>query len=204
MFDERPRESGEESDDRLLQAARDGDGQAFAALSGRYCGLVRQKIYRILRHREDTEDALQDTLLKAFHHLDQFQGSSRFSTWLTKIAINSAFMLLRKRRKRVETSFDRVGDEDSGREVWDFPDPVPDPEHLYARRQKKDLLRGAVRRLPENFRSIVNHYHGKERTLKETAEALGISLPAAKSRLLRARIALRSSLEKRNLSTADA
>ena len=204
IFDGRRWKSSEATDDHLLHAARAGDGQAFAELSGRYCGLVRQKIYRILRHREDTEDVLQDTLLKAFNHLDQFQGSSRFSTWLTKIAINSAFMLLRKRRIRVETSYDRVGDENSGWEVWDFPDPAPDPEHLYAKQQRHELLRGAVRRLPESFRHIVNHYHGQERSLRETAEALGISVPAAKSRLLRARITLRSSLKKTNLAIADA
>jgi RNA polymerase sigma-70 factor, ECF subfamily len=201
-FDDWRWESSEESDDHLLQAARAGDGQAFAALSGRYCGLVRKKIYRILGHREDTEDVLQDTLLKAFNHLDQFQGSSRFSTWLTKIGINSAFMLLRKRKIRVETSYDRGGDESPGWEVWDFPDPAPDPEHLYAKQQKHELLRGAVRRLPGKFRHIVDHYHGQERSLQETAEALGISMPAAKSRLLRARITLRRSLKKANLSIA--
>jgi RNA polymerase sigma-70 factor, ECF subfamily len=203
-FDDWRWKSSEESDDQLLQAARAGDGQAFAALSGRYCGLVRQKIYRILGHREDTEDVLQDTLLKAFNHLDQFQGSSRFSTWLTKIGINSAFMLLRKRRIRLETSYDRVGDENPGWEVWNFPDPAPNPEHLYAKQQTHELLRGAVRRLPERFRHIVNHYHGQERSIREIAGALGISEPAAKSRLLRARITLRSSLKKTNLSIADA
>jgi len=204
LFDDWRWQSSEESDDQLLQAARAGDGQAFAALSGRYCGLVRQKIYKILHHREDTEDVLQDTLLKAFNHLDQFQGSSRFSTWLTKIGINSAFMLLRKRRIRVESSYDRVGDENSGWEIWDFPDPAPDPEHLYAKRQRHDLLRGAVGRLPENVRYIVNHYHGQERSLRETADALGISVSAAKSRLLRARITLRSSLKRTNRSVLDA
>jgi len=204
VFDDLRRKSNEESDDQLLQAAKGGDGHAFAALSGRYCGLARKKIYSILRHREDTEDVLQETLLKAFNHLNQFQGSSRFSTWLTRIAINSAFMLLRKRRIRVETSYDRAGDESSEWEVWEFPDPAPDPEHLYAKQQKQELLQGAVRRLPEKFRHIVNHYHGQERSLRETAEALGISVPAAKSRLMRARITLRSSLKKKNLSIADA
>jgi RNA polymerase sigma-70 factor, ECF subfamily len=203
VFDDWRWESSEKSDDQLLKAAKAGDGQAFAALTGRYCALVRHKIYRILRHQEDTEDVLQDTLLKAFNHLDQFQGSSRFSTWLTKIAINSALMLLRKKKIRVETSYDRVGDETSGWEAWDFPDPTPDPEHLYAKQQSHELLRGAVRRLPETFRHIVNHYHGQECSLQETAEALGISVPAAKSRLLRARITLRSSLKKTNLSIAD-
>lgn len=204
LFDDWRWKSSEESDDQLLEAAKAGDGQAFTALSGRYCTLARQKIYGILRHREDTEDVLQDTLLKAFNHLNQFQGSSRFSTWFTRIAINSAFMLLRKRRIRVETSCDRVGEENSGWEVWDFPDPAPDPEHLYAKQQKHKLLRGAVRRLPETFRHVVNQYHGQERSLQETAEALGISVPAAKSRLMRARIKLRSSLKKKNLSIGDA
>jgi RNA polymerase sigma-70 factor (ECF subfamily) len=200
VFDDWQWKSSKQSDDQLLQAARAGDGLAFEALSGRYCTLARQKIYGILHHREDTEDVMQDTLLKAFNHLNQFQGSSRFSTWFTRIAINSAIMLLRKRRIRAETSYDKVGDENSGWDVWDFPDPAPDPEHLYAKQQKHELLRGAVRRLPETLRHVVNHYHGQERSLQETAEALGISVPAAKSRLLRARITLRSSLkEKKSL-----
>ena len=204
VFDDWQWKSSEESDDQLLQAARAGDGQAFTALSGRYCSLARQKIFRILRHREDTEDVLQDTLLKAFNHLSQFQGSSRFSTWLISIAINSALMLLRKRRIHVETSYDSVGNEHSGWEVRDFPDSAPDAEHLYAQQQKHELLRGAMRRLPETFRDVVNHYYGQERSLQETAEALGISLPAAKSRLLRARSTLRSSLKKKKISIADA
>lgn len=204
VFDDLQCRSSEESDDQLLHAARAGDGHAFAALSGRYCSFVRQKIYNILRHREDTEDVLQDTLLKAFNHLNQFQGSSLFSTWLTRIAINSAFMLLRKRRIRVETSYDRVGNENSEWELWDFPDRAPDPEHFYAKQQKHELLRGAMRRLPETFRDVVNHYYGQERSLQETAEALGISVPATKSRLLRARMTLRSSLKKKKISIAGA
>ena len=204
VLDDLQPKSSEESDDQLLKAAKTGDGHAFAALCGRYCSLVRKKIYSILRHREDTEDVLQDTLLKAFNHLNQFQGSSRFSTWLTRIAINSALMLLRKRRIRVETSYDRVGNEDSEWEVWDFPDRAPDPEHFYAKQQEHELLRGAVRRLPETFRHVVNHYHGQEQSLQETAEALGISVPAAKSRLMRARITLRSSIKKKKISIAAA
>lgn len=202
-FDDWQWKSSEESDDQLLQAARAGDGQAFTALSGRYCSRARQKIFKILRHREDTEDVLQDTLLKAFNHLNQFQGSSRFSTWLTSIAINSALMLLRKRRIRVEISYDGVGSEDSGWKVRDFPDPAPDAEHLCAKQQKHELLRGAMRRLPETFRDVVDHYYGQERSLQETAEALGISVPAAKSRLLRARITLRSSIKRKKISIAD-
>jgi len=199
----RQRNLRDATDDQLIEAAKAGDGQAFAELSGRYAGLVRQKIYGILRHREDTEDALQDTLLRAFNHLNQFRQTSSFSTWFTRIGINSAFMLLRRRRVRVETSYDRVPDESAGWEVWDFPDPSPDPEHIYAKRQKDDLLRSAVRRLPVRFRSIVDHYHTQDFSLKETAEAHGITVSAAKSRLLRARITLRSSLAKTHLSVAD-
>ena len=203
-LDELRCELREESDDQLIQAARAGCGQAFAALIGRYCSMVRKTIYRILRHQEDTEDVLQDTLLKAFNRLDQFRGSSSFSTWLTRIAINSSLMLLRKKKVRVEASYDWPNDENSGWKIWDFPDPALDPENLYARQQKNDLLRSAVQRLPESFRTIVSHYHGQECTLQETAEAHSISVAAAKSRLLRARIRLRSSLERKNLSIADA
>ena len=88
----------------LTLAARSGNGSAFVELSRRHSKRIQLRIYRILGNWEDTEDALQDSLLKAFMHLDQFRGTCNFSTWLTKIAINSALMVLRKRKAHPETS----------------------------------------------------------------------------------------------------
>src|SRR3984957_8232176 len=93
----------EVSDDDLVTAAQRGDQKAFVELCGRYSTLTKKKIFMIVRNHEDAEDALQDTLLRAYTHLSTFRRSCKFSTWLTTIAVNSALMILPKRRVRRET-----------------------------------------------------------------------------------------------------
>jgi RNA polymerase sigma-70 factor (ECF subfamily) len=88
------------SDDDLITAAQRGDQQAFVELCGRHSTVTRNKIFRIVRNHEDAEDALQDTLLRAYTHLTSFRRSCKFSTWLTIIGVNSALMIMRKRRVR--------------------------------------------------------------------------------------------------------
>jgi hypothetical protein len=97
------------SENQLLEAARTSDGQAFAELSRRCADLVHNMVFSILRNQKDTEDAIQDALLRAYTRLRQFRGSCRSSTWLTTIAVNSALMLVRKRRPQVVASFDQWG-----------------------------------------------------------------------------------------------
>ena len=194
---------GHASDEQLLAAAKSGDGQAFAELSGRSAASVHKRVFSILRNREDAEDALQDALFKAYTHLGQFRGSCRFSSWLTRIAINSALMQLRKRRSLCEVSFNQRGDDDQTWEVWESPDPSPNAEQVYARRQTNDLLSHAVEGLPSCYRSIVNQYHEQECSVEEAAHTLGITVAAAKSRLQRARHTMRSALEKKRISMAD-
>jgi RNA polymerase sigma factor (sigma-70 family) len=189
---------------QLLAAARSLDGRAFGELSARYAVSVHKRVYRILRNREDTEDVVQEALFKAYAHLGEFRGSCAFSTWLTKIAINSALMLLRKRRAHSEVSFDQTGEDDETWGVWEFPDPYPDAEQVYAKRQTIDVLSRAVKRLPESYRSVIELYHAQEQSLQESAETLGITVSAAKSRLLRARHTVRSILERGRVSMADA
>jgi RNA polymerase sigma-70 factor (ECF subfamily) len=191
-------------EEQLLAAARSSDGRAFGELSARYAVSVHKRVYRILRNREDTEDVVQEALFKAYAHLGQFRGSCAFSTWLTKIAINSALMLLRKRRSHTEVSFDQTGEDDEIWGVWEFPDPCPDAEQVYAKRQTVDVLSRAVKRLPANYRSVIELYHAQEQSLQESAETLGITVSAAKSRLLRARHTVRSILERGRVSMADA
>jgi len=179
------------TDEELLWAARAGNDDAFVELSGRYSTFVRSKIYQILRNREDAEDALQEAILRAFSRLDQFRGSSRFSTWFIRIAINQALMLLRKRRISAEISYDMIGEPRAGRDIWELADHAPSPEMIYVKTEVEERLQGAVQRLPTSFRSIVDLFHGEDYSMQETAEALGISLAAAKSRLMRARLTLR-------------
>lgn len=183
------------SDDQLLFQAKSGDQQAFSELCRRYKGLLKQRIFRIVRHREDSEDVLQETFLSAYLHLNSFRGTCRFSTWVTKIGINASIMLLRKRRKSLNTTSELVTDDGWRFETWEFRDPQPDPEQCYIANQTLLALRNAIQRLPPRFRGVMDLHYGKEHRLKDTAETLGITETAAKARALRGRRMLRRSLK---------
>jgi RNA polymerase sigma-70 factor (ECF subfamily) len=185
----------EVSDDDLITAAQRGDQQAFVELCGRHSSITRTKIFSIVRNHEDAEDALQDTLLRAYTHLTTFRRSCRFSTWLTAIGVNSALMILRKRRLRRETSATRSTVDTETVELQEFVDRSPGPEAIYLRQHAVLLIRREVEKLSPSLRSVVNHYYGSDCSLKEAAKAQKISLAAAKSRLGRGRVKLRSSLE---------
>lgn len=182
------------SDEQLLQAARDSDRHAFGELSSRYAKSIRKTVARIVRNDADADDVVQEALVKAYIHLKNFRGTCSFSSWLTRIAINLSLMLLRRRRTRSEVPFDPQGDEDRTWEIRDFPDPSPNPEQIYAKDQMRELLTRTVTRLPQASRRIMTQYHYHERPLKDIAETVGISVPATKSRLLRARLAMRAAL----------
>src|SRR5579871_2039234 len=94
------------ANERLVAAALDGDYRAFSALCDLHSAHLLRTIYRITRNREDAEDALQDTLMRAFLHMRSFDGRAQFVTWMTRIAINSALMILRKRRRHLMISID--------------------------------------------------------------------------------------------------
>jgi RNA polymerase sigma-70 factor (ECF subfamily) len=182
------------TDELLTLAARSGNRPAFVELSRRHSKKIQLHVYRILGNWEDAEDVVQESLLKAFKHLDQFRGACSFSSWLTRIAINSALMLLRKRRVRLETSCGRTAYPTETSESWEFPDHAPSPERLCAGRETEELLRGAILRLPWCYRAVFELYHVKECSTNEIAQALGISVCATKARLSRARTTLRASL----------
>jgi RNA polymerase sigma-70 factor (ECF subfamily) len=180
----------------LLQAARSGDDQAFVELCRRHSASAKRRIYNIVKNQEDTEDALQETLLRAYLHLSGFRGGCKFGTWMTTIAINTALMFLRKRKTRSEMHVDLACD-DAGMGVsLDHPDPSLNPEQHLARRETIHFVRKAVQRLRPGFRIAMNKHYGNQCPLSETAEALGISVAATKSRLLRGRLELRTSLRK--------
>ena len=190
------------SEDQLIWAARAGSAEAFIELTGRYSALVRSRLRRMLRSPEDAEDVLQETLLKAYVRLHQFRGTASFSTWFTKIAINQGLMLLRKKWRRLEFSCD-MHDPRADRDPWEFRDQAPNPEEIYVSEERQERLRHATERLPEGFRIMVDLFHKKEYSLQETADALGVSVAAAKSRLMRARATMRR-LCKVNLPKSDA
>ena len=191
------------SDDELLAAARNSDGRAFAELYGRHAGSIKKTIFRILRNHEDTEDALQDAVYKAYMHLCCFRGACAFSTWLTRIAMNSALMMMRKKRLRCELACVRQTDEVQGWGVWEIPDQSLNAERAYAREEAFRSLSVAIEQLPPHYRKIFEQFHGTEKSLEEAASKLGIKVSTAKSRLVRARLRIRSCLEKRRISIGD-
>jgi RNA polymerase sigma-70 factor (ECF subfamily) len=190
----------EVSDDDLITAAQRGDQMAFVELCRRHSTVTKKKIFKIVQNQEDSEDALQDTLLRAFKHLTSFRRSCKFSTWLTAIGVNSALMIMRKRRTRRET-YTSMSNLDTGTvELHEPIDRSPGPEGIYLKQQAILLVRREVQKLRPNLRSVVSHYYESECSLEETAIAQGISFAAAKSRLLRGRVRLRSSLARYGIS----
>lgn len=178
----------------LVSQAQQGGVEAFTELVTRYEG----NIYRLARHitqnPEDAEDVLQETFLKAYEHLRDFQGNSKFYTWLVRIAVNQSLMKLRKRKSDASVSLDDpydTGEESLTREiaVWD-----PNPEQTYSREEIRAILEKAVEALPPTFRAVFALRDIEELSTEETAALLNLSIPAVKSRLLRARLRLREKL----------
>lgn len=186
------------SDEFLVETARSGHGGAFNELRARHSGRILRTTYQITRSQEDAEDALQDTFLRVFTHLDRFEGRAKFSTWLTRIAINSSFMILRKRRGCREIPMEVYSDEVKSSRTWEPRNPCEDPEERRARGEMEEQLVRAIRRLTPDHRRMIELRVWQDCSMKELSECLGVSLPAAKSRLLRAKKALRSSLRERS------
>ena len=188
------------SDDDLIAAAQYGDQLAFVELCGKYASMVKSKILKIVRNQEDAEDAFRDTLMRAYSHLKSFRRACKFSTWLTTIGVNSALMILRKRKARGEAWTSTSKSDADSMEPPEAVDRSPGPEGIYLRQQVILLLRREVEKLKPTLRSVVNHYYESDCSLEEAAMAQEISLGAAKSRLLRGRGRLRSSLARYGIS----
>lgn len=182
------------SDHQLLSEAKSGDQHAFAELCLRYRAMLMNRIYRIVRHTEDTEDVLQETLLKAYQHLQSFRGTCSFPTWLVAIGTNVSLMLLRRRKTVRKNTCDVVA-EDGETLVMEWRDIAPDPEQRYMMYQTSQKVNQAVRRLSPQLRNLLEMYYKSELRLKDAAKSVGVSEGAAKSRILRARHMLRRSLK---------
>jgi RNA polymerase sigma-70 factor (ECF subfamily) len=181
------------TDEVLVAAAKLGDRLAFVELWARHSDTAFGLVYRITGNHEDAEDVIQDAWIKAYVHLNTFDGRAKFSTWLTRIAINSALMILRRKRARPETSMEITeGD------IWPYreiADQTKNVEELYARHERVERLRRAICHLQPTLRNVVELRQSDDRSVKEIAELAGISVAATKSRLLRARKILRKALE---------
>jgi RNA polymerase sigma-70 factor (ECF subfamily) len=178
----------------LVAQSREGDTRAFGELVRRYEGKIFRLAQHVTQNREDAEDVLQETFMKAYEHLDQFQGNSKFYTWIVRIAVNQALMKLRRRKTDRSVSLDEnidTGEDTIVREIaaWD-----EDPEQRFSRDELGRILDSAVQSLDAPYRSVFVLRDIDELSTEETAEALGLSVPAVKSRLLRARLQLREKL----------
>ena len=178
----------------LVAQVRAGDVAAYDTLVRKY----ERQIFRIAQHitqnREDAEDVMQDAFLKAYEKLDQFQGNSKFYTWLVRIAVNESLMRLRKRRTGKLVSMDEDVQTDEGSVPRDFADWAPNPEQNYTQAELAEILRKTIQGLPQGFRVVFVLRDVEGLSTEETAETLGLSVPAVKSRLLRARLQLRERL----------
>jgi RNA polymerase sigma-70 factor, ECF subfamily len=184
-----------EDEHLLVEAAKKGDLAAFEELVSRYERKIFRLTMNITRNHEDAEDAMQDAFLKSYSHLKDFEGDSRFYTWLVRIAANEALMRLRKRRPN-QVSLDEPiqGDDDLvPREVQDWG---PGPEQRFAQTEMRQILSSVIEDLEPSFRTVFVLRDIEELSTEDTAKALGISVPAVKSRLLRARLKLREKLDR--------
>jgi len=169
----------------LVGRSKAGDHTAFMELIRQGSPTAQRAIRSIACNPADVEDVMQDTVMHAFKGLRSFDERSTFSTWLTRIAINNALMLLRRRRNRIEISFDAgvAGARDG---FPQFADSAINPEQSLIREQSIKNVRTAVRALAPRLREIAELRCLKELSHKEVASALGISLAAAKARSFRA------------------
>ena len=181
----------------LLTAVKSGQTSAFDELWQSHANRLFRTTYRITRNREDAEDALQGALLNAFVHLQDFDARSSFSTWLTRIAINSALMIVRKNRSAVQISVDDTGDGGGRAAVGALRCSVPDPEVHCAQREREAVLANAIHRLRPKIRQALILQKLEERPTKEAAQIMGISASAAKTRLFHAKNALKKIIERK-------
>ena len=189
--------SGVAKDDEhlLVAAAKSGDTAAFEELVERYERKIFRLTMNITRNKEDAEDAMQDAFMKSYSHLKDFDGDSRFYTWLVRIAANEALMRLRKRRPN-QFSIDEPIEGEEDLMPVELEDWGPSPEQRFAQTEMREILSGVIDELEPDYRTVFALRDVEELSTEETAKALGISVPAVKSRLLRARLKLRQKLNR--------
>jgi RNA polymerase sigma-70 factor, ECF subfamily len=196
-------EAGQGDDAQLLIAARSGHSVAFGELFNRYRRRIFHVAQRIMRNHEDAEDVVQEAFQLAYVHLRDFQGGARFSTWLSRIAINVALMKLRKKSRKVETSIDEHSESDDMSFRDAVTDLAPNPEQDCLRRERSRILREALAELRPNARRVLELYELEGHSMKEIAEGMGISIAAVKARLFHARPKMRRELDQYFVKRAE-
>lgn len=182
-------------DEMLVKMAQAGDNAAFAELVVRHQNNCSKLAFSILRDKSDAEDEVQNACWKAYEHIGQFQQDSKFSTWLTRIVVNQCLMRLRQTRRARFFYMDDVPVGDQHATV-ELPDTTMSPEAELGQREVASMLKYEISRIPPLLRNVFVLRDVQELPMQDVAERLGISVAAAKSRLLRARLELRQRLGK--------
>jgi len=183
-------------DDALVAGAKAGDAHAFELLVQRHERKIFSVVQRMTRNWEDAEDVVQQCFQKAFIHLRTFECESLFSTWLTRIAINEALMLLRRKRGSREVPIAESITEDETVLPLDFPDSGPNPEDSCLQREQERILSAAVNELTPGMREVIELRELGELSTGETAQVMGLSVGAVKARVFHGRRKLRKTLKR--------
>jgi len=179
----------------LVAAAKRGDSAAFEILCKQSANTVFHVARRMMRNNEDAEDVVQESFQQAFIHLKSFNGDSRFSTWLSRIAINSALMKLRKKHRLWDVSLDESAETEEPSARIEVEDQGPNPEQLYAQKERRRILSEAMNELSPGMRKAIELRELDERSTEETARLMGISVGAVKARVFHGRRKLRERLD---------
>jgi RNA polymerase sigma-70 factor (ECF subfamily) len=183
------------SDEALVTLAQEGSEAAFSELTERNYTSSLKLAISILRDRQEAEDEVQNAYWKAYRHLGQFQRDSRFSTWMTRIVVNQCLMRLRQRKRQNLMYLDDMSAGED-RRALELPDGRVNPEEGLANSELAKVLEREIRRMPPMLRNAFLLRDVQELPMPEVADRLGVSVAAAKSRLLRARVELRERLRK--------
>ena len=197
-----PTLSAVETDETLVLRAQAGDTGAFDELVRRYTSIVYRILYKILRHDEDTQDALQDTFVSAYRALPRFRQDARFSTWIYRIATNAALMKARARKNNM-VSLDHPTEDPDAQSAWELPDWSATPDEEIMTGETRRIMEDAIQALPPEQRAAFVLHDIQDLSSAETAQAMGITVSAVNSRLHRARVFLRDRIG-RHLNVTDA
>jgi RNA polymerase sigma-70 factor (ECF subfamily) len=178
----------------FLVAAKRGDSAAFETLCKQSANTVFHMARRMMRNNEDAEDVVQESFQQAFLHLKSFNGDSRFSTWLSRIAINAALMKLRKKHRLWDVSLDESAEGEESSSRIEVEDDGLNPEQLYAQKERQRILTEAMNDLTPGMRKAIELREIDERSTEETAQIMGISVSAVKARVFHGRRKLRQRL----------
>jgi RNA polymerase sigma-70 factor (ECF subfamily) len=194
----RPSIACQDEEAMLVRAAKNGDARAFEILIRRYQRRILAVAQRFIRIREDADDVVQQSFQKAFVHLHKFEGKSRFSTWLTRIAINEALMLLRRGRGLHEVSINDLGGNEETALGLEMPDSRAGPESVFLQGERNRILSEAIDKLTPGIRTAIELRELGELSTKEAARVMGLTVSAVKARVFHGRRKLHQILKRKS------